>query len=64
MPNETMKPKFRPLLEQCIENGIRRGYYRAHKHVTDPNPEEIFNAIEEAIMGELFEWFDFPIEED
>jgi hypothetical protein len=56
-----MKPKIRPLLQQCIENGIRRGYHRIHKHSIGAVPEEdIFSAIEEAIMGELYEWFDFP----
>jgi len=49
------------LLQQCIENGIRRGYHRIHKHSIGAVPEEhIFSAIEEAIMGELYEWFDFP----
>ena len=55
-----MKPKFLPLLEECIENGARRGYFRAHKHVDKPTDEAILDAITECIMGEIHEWFDFP----
>lgn len=55
-----MKPKLIPLLEQCIENGIRRGYHQVHKHDPSPSQEAIFEAIEDAIMGELYDWFDFP----
>ena len=31
-----MKPKFRVILEQAIEEGVRRGYHRAFKHVENP----------------------------
>jgi hypothetical protein len=54
-----MKPKVRVLLEQCIENGIKRGYYRAHKHTINPSEEVICASIEDAVMGEIHEWFDF-----
>lgn len=60
MLNEIMKPKIHLLLEQCVENGTRRGYYRAHKHNNNPDPETIFQEIEDSIMGEIYEWFDFP----
>lgn len=59
-----MKPKFRPVLEQCLENGIRRGYYRAHKHNENPEQEAIFSEIEDCIMSELYEWFTLPVDED
>ena len=54
-----MKPKVVPLLNQCIEAGIRRGYRRAHKHCEEPGEEAIFENIETCIMGEIYEWFDF-----
>ena len=54
-----MKPKVVPLLNQCIEAGIRRGYCRAHKHCEEPGEEAIFENIERCIMGEIYEWFDF-----
>jgi hypothetical protein len=53
-----LKPKVLPLLEECIENGTRRGYNRAHKHVEKPDIEFIVNTIQECVMGEIYEWFD------
>ncbi len=54
-----MKPKLLPLLNQCIEDGIQRGYRRAHKHCENPSEDVIFENIETCIMGEIYEWFDF-----
>jgi hypothetical protein len=54
-----MKPKIYNLLEQCVENGTKRGYRRAHKYVESPQEDSILEHIEECIMGELMEWFDF-----
>jgi hypothetical protein len=31
-----MKPKMRVILEMAIEQGVRRGWQRAHKHVENP----------------------------
>jgi hypothetical protein len=53
-----MKPKILPLLEQCIEHGVRRGYSRAFKHVEVPSKEAICESIETAVMAELYDWFD------
>ena len=55
----TMKPKFLPVLEMCIETGLIYGYHRAFKHDDDPSEEQITNTIKESIMHELYEWFDF-----
>ena len=55
----TMKPKILPVLEMCIENGLSYGYRRAFKHTDDPTEDQITQAIKDAIMLELFEWFDF-----
>jgi hypothetical protein len=54
-----VNPKIYNLLSRCIEDGIRRGYRRAHKHVESPAEDSIFLNIEECIMGEITEWFDF-----
>ena len=59
-----MRPKIRVLIEQCVEDGVKRGYYRAHKHTVNPSEEAICSSIEEAIMGELYEWFDFDESDD
>lgn len=54
-----MKPKFIPVLEMCIDSGIRLGYSRAHKHTDEPDEELIKEKIQEAIWNEIYEWFDF-----
>jgi hypothetical protein len=54
-----MKPKFLPLLERCIGNGIDLGYNRAHKHTDSPTQQQMGQAIYDAIMNEIFESFDF-----
>ena len=54
----SMKPKFLPVLEMCIENGLSYGYRRAFKHTDDPTEDQITQAIKDAIMLELYEWFD------
>lgn len=55
-----MTPKFYPLLQQCIEDGVARGYAHAHKHDDDPGSDAVRLAIYDAIMFEIHEWFDFP----
>jgi len=57
-----MKPKFRIILEQAIDEGVSTGFFRAHKHNEDPTPEEIIEAIQEAVMSKMYEYFIF--EED
>jgi len=54
-----MNPKIYNLLSRCIEDGIKRGYRRAHKHVESPTEDSILDNIEECIMSEIVEWFDF-----
>jgi hypothetical protein len=57
-----MKPKTRVILEMAIEQGVRRGYARAHKHVENPTEGAIIEHIEDCVMGEIYEYFTF--EED
>jgi hypothetical protein len=57
-----MKARTRVILEQAIEQGVRRGYRRAHKHIDNPPEGTIFDNIEEAIMGEIYEFFTFDEE--
>jgi hypothetical protein len=54
-----MKPKIIPVLEDCIENGLRLGFNRARKYDSNPNEEDIFSNQINAIMNEIFERFDF-----
>jgi hypothetical protein len=54
-----MKAKEYNLIVQCVENGVRTGWNRAHKHTDTPDDEAIQQAIEDAVMNEICEWFDF-----
>ena len=58
-----MKPKFRVILDQAIEEGVRRGYSRAHKHNEDPSEEVICETIEECVMSAIYEYFTFDDED-
>ena len=58
-----MKPKFRVILERALEEGVKRGYRRAFKHIEDPTEESICQHIEEQVMSSLYEYFDFNEEQ-
>ena len=58
----TMKPKVRVILEMAIEEGVRRGYSRAFKHVENPTEGAIIEHIEEQVMSAIYEYFDFDDE--
>ena len=54
-----MKAKEYNLITQCVETGVMLGWNRAHKHHATPEDEAIRNAIEQAVLNEICEWFDF-----
>jgi hypothetical protein len=54
-----MKANTYKILQDCIENGIRRGWNRAHKHTDTPEENVVFDRIEDAIMLEINEYFVF-----
>ena len=57
-----MKPKFRVILNQAIEEGVLLGYRRAFKHNEDPSEEVICETIEECVMSQIYEYFTFSDE--
>lgn len=57
-----MKPNFHKVLEMAIEQGVKYGYSRAHKHVENPSEGVIIDSIVEQVMNSLDEWFDFEDE--
>lgn len=57
-----MRPKIRVILDRAIEEGVRRGYRRAFKHNDSPSEEHILGTIEDCVMGEIYEYFDFDDE--
>ncbi len=54
-----MKVDMRMLLERCIEDGLERGYRRAHKHTDNPSPAGITTAQNDAIWLEIDTYFKF-----
>ena len=59
-----MKANIRGILERCIEDGIARGYRRAHKHVDSPSEGAIIDNISAAIWLEIDSYFDFETAND
>ena len=54
-----MKVKYAAIIDRAIEEGVRRGWRLAHKHVEAPSEEAIMEHIEDAIMGELYTYLSF-----
>jgi hypothetical protein len=54
-----MKVKTLVILERAIEEGVRRGYRRAHKHIENPTEESICDRIEMCVMEQIHEYFTF-----
>lgn len=53
-----LKPNTYKLLDRCIEDGVRLGVARAYKHTETPTQDQLYEALESAIMNEICEWFD------
>jgi hypothetical protein len=47
----------------AIEEGVRRGWHLAHKHVENPLPSAIMQHIDEAVMSQIYEYFTFEQED-
>lgn len=58
-----MKPKMFHILNIAVEQGVREGWYRAHKHVENPREDSIKEHIEDAVMSAIHEYFVFDEDE-
>jgi len=54
-----MRPKIRPILEMCIDEGARIGYRRAYKHTEEPDESWVIETINNEIMNVIDLYFDF-----
>lgn len=52
-----MKANEYLILSECVEDGINLGYTRAHKHTDNPTEQQIKEAIEQAVMTEICQYF-------
>lgn len=57
-----MKINTRRVLEDCIENGVKFGLSRAHKHIENPSEDVILDHIHREIMNQVDEYFSFSDE--
>jgi hypothetical protein len=54
-----MRVNERMLLERCIEDGLRDGWRRAHKHVEQPTEVGMTESMWDAIWLHIDEFFNF-----
>lgn len=47
------------IMARAVEEGVRYGWNRAHKHTDEPSKEHTIEQIENAVMNELSEIFIF-----
>ena len=53
-----MKPKFDVVLDIALEEGVRRGYFRAYKHDLNPSEDFVMETITKCVKDTLYEYFD------
>lgn len=53
-----IKPKFYPVLEMAIENGVMQGIANAHKDGEMPALHVLQDHITREIIAQIYEWFD------
>ena len=54
-----MKPRMHVILDMAIEEGVNRGWHRAHKHVENPSEESIVDTISDCVMSAITDYFNF-----
>jgi hypothetical protein len=54
-----VKPKIYYILNLAVEEGVKRGWHLAHKHVENPSEESIKERIEDCVMSAFHEYFTF-----
>jgi hypothetical protein len=57
-----MRVKEYQVLVDCVERGVAFGMARAYKHSDTPAPDHIKQQIEDAVMLEICEYFNFDNE--
>jgi hypothetical protein len=47
------------MIATAVDTGTLLGWHRAHKHTDTPTDEQVHDAIVDAVMLEICEWFNF-----
>ena len=58
-PTGTIRARTYPILARAVEDGIAYGWQRAHKHTDTPDADHVKDQIEQAVMSEICEVFEF-----
>lgn len=58
-----MKVKTYPVLSRAVEEGVAYGWTRAHKHTDNPSEDSVKDAIADAVMSSIGEFFTFDEDE-
>jgi hypothetical protein len=59
-----MRVKEYTVLTDCVERGVASGMARAYKHTDTPTLDYIKRQIEDAVLLEICEYFDFDDESE
>lgn len=54
----SLRAKAYPVLRRCVEEGAAYGWGRAHKHTEQPVLEDAVEAIANAVMSEICDYFE------
>jgi len=57
-----MRVNYRVIIEECIGDGVARGFHLAYKHTENPTREALIERIEDSIMSKFLERFFFDFE--
>jgi hypothetical protein len=60
----SVRVKAYEVIRRAVEEGVRYGWNRAHKHDEKPDPDATREAIQDAVLNELCEWLIFDEPED
>lgn len=54
-----MRPRTYSILDRAVEEGVKLGYNRAHKHTSKPTEALLLERIQDAVMEKICEVFEF-----
>ena len=52
-----MKADEYRVLEEAINEGVNWGFVRAYKHHEAPTEDQMKEAVKQAVMGAIVDWF-------
>lgn len=55
----TVRANAYALMSRAVEEGVLRGWNRAHKHNDKPDQFSVCGEVEKAVMDAICEWFVF-----